>query len=123
MANYKLIGKDFIPPDLVGKVTGKAKFAEDFRAQGMLFAKLLRSPMPHGKVRKIDSRKALAMKGVAAILTADDVPKVKPPIEPMLTNEPLYAGEPFWLWQLWMRPPRPKPSSKSGSIYSRFLLS
>lgn len=95
MANYKLIGKDFIPPDLVGKVTGKAKFAEDFRAQGMLFAKLLRSPMPHGKVRKIDSRKALAMKGVAAILTADDVPKVKPPIEPMLTNEPLYAGEPI----------------------------
>ncbi|MBI2361447.1 MAG: xanthine dehydrogenase family protein molybdopterin-binding subunit [Deltaproteobacteria bacterium] len=95
MANYRLIGKDFIPPDLVAKVTGKAKFAEDFRAQGMLFAKLLRSPMPHSKVRKIDSRKALAMKGVVAVLTADDVPKVQPPDEPMLTNEPLYAGEPI----------------------------
>jgi CO/xanthine dehydrogenase Mo-binding subunit len=29
---YKLLGKDFTPPDLRGKVTGKAKFAEDFRA-------------------------------------------------------------------------------------------
>lgn len=95
MASYKLIGKDFIPPDLVGKVTGKAKYAEDFRANGMLFAKLLRSPMPHAKVRKIDARKAHAMKGVVAILTPDEVPQVKPPIEPMLANEPLYAGEPI----------------------------
>lgn len=95
MASYKLIGKDFIPPDLVGKVTGKAKYAEDFRAQGMLFAKLLRSPMPHARVRRIDTRKALAMKGVAAILTADDVPKADLPEEPILTNEPLYAGEPI----------------------------
>ncbi len=95
MADYKLIGKDFIPPDVTGKVTGKAKYAEDFRAEGMLFAKLLRSPMPHATVRNIDSRKALAMKGVAAVITADDVPKVEPPEEPMLTNEPLYAGEPI----------------------------
>ncbi|MBF8253586.1 MAG: aldehyde oxidase [Deltaproteobacteria bacterium] len=95
MASYKLIGKDFTAPDLVGKVTGKAKFAEDFRPAGMLFAKLLQSPMPHAKVRKIDSRAALALKGVVAILTADDTPKVDPPEEPMLTNEPLYAGEPI----------------------------
>lgn len=95
MANYKLIGKDFIPPDLVGKVTGAAKYAEDFRAEGMLFAKLLTSPMPHAKVRRIDTSKALAMKGVVAVLTADDVPKVRPPGEPILTNEPLYVGEPI----------------------------
>ena len=95
MASYKLIGKDFTPPDLVGKVTGKAKYAEDFRPSGMLFAKLLRSPMPHAKVRKIDTRGALALKGVVAIATADDVPKAHPPEEPMLTNEPLYAGEPI----------------------------
>jgi len=95
MASYKLIGKDFTPPDLVGKVTGKAKYAEDFRPAGMLFAKLLRSPMPHAKVRKIDTRAALALKGVVAIVTADDVPKPHAPEEPMLTNEPLYAGEPI----------------------------
>ena len=46
MADYKLIGKDFSTPDLVAKVTGRAKYAEDFRAEGMLFTKLFLSPMP-----------------------------------------------------------------------------
>jgi CO/xanthine dehydrogenase Mo-binding subunit len=95
MASYKLIGKDFTAPDLVGKVTGKAKYAEDFRPAGMLFVKLLQSPMPHAKVRNIDTRSALALKGVVAVLTGDDTPKIDPPDEPMLTNEPLYAGEPI----------------------------
>ncbi len=76
MAAYKLIGKDFTPPDLRAKVTGAAKYAEDFRVDGMLFAKILMSPMPHAKVRRIDASKALAMDGVVAVLTADDVPKV-----------------------------------------------
>ena len=95
MAAYTLIGKDFIPPDLRGKVTGAARYAEDFRVEGMLFAKLLTSPMPHAKVRHIDASKALAMPGVVGILTADDVPQVTAPQEPILTNEPLYAGEPI----------------------------
>ena len=44
---YKLIGKNYPTPDLVAKVTGRAKYAEDYRADGMLFCKLLLSPMPH----------------------------------------------------------------------------
>jgi len=40
MPNYKLIGKEYSMPDLVAKVTGRAKYAEDFRADGMLFGKL-----------------------------------------------------------------------------------
>ena len=52
--SYKLIGKDFTPGDIEAKVTGKAKFSEDFRAEGMLFAKLYLSPMPHAKVVSID---------------------------------------------------------------------
>ena len=40
MAN-KLVGQNYTTPDLVAKVTGKAKYAEDFKAEGMLFAKLL----------------------------------------------------------------------------------
>ena len=42
--NTKLAGQNYTTPDLVAKVTGKAKYAEDFRADGMLFAKLLLSP-------------------------------------------------------------------------------
>ena len=44
----KLIGQNYVTPDLVAKVTGKAKYAEDFRVDGMLFCKLLLSPVPHG---------------------------------------------------------------------------
>jgi CO/xanthine dehydrogenase Mo-binding subunit len=95
VADYKLIGKNYSTPDLVAKVTGRAKYAEDFRAEGMLFTKLLLSPMPHGRVRNLDTSAAMAMPGVEAILTADDLPKVEAPLEQMLTNEPLYEGEPI----------------------------
>ena len=95
MPNYKLIGKNYTTPDLIAKVTGRAKYAEDFRAEGMLFSKLLLSPMPHARVRGMDTTAALAMPGVEAILTADDLPEVQPPIEAGLTNEPLYEGEPI----------------------------
>ena len=92
----KLFGTDYTPPDLVAKVTGKAKYAEDFRADGMLFAKLFLSPMPHARVRNIDTRAALAMEGVEAVLTADDLPAADNPLdENALTNEPLYQGEPI----------------------------
>jgi xanthine dehydrogenase molybdenum-binding subunit len=46
-AQYKLIGKDYTTPDLYAKVTGKAKYAEDFRAEGMLFWCCL--VVPHGR--------------------------------------------------------------------------
>src|SRR5256886_14555542 len=107
MADKKLVGQDYSTPDLRAKVTGRSKYAEDFRAEGMLFARLLLSPFPHARVRSIDTSAALAMPGVKAILTADDVPgpkdqendagqtiKANPKSEKGLTNEPLYQGEP-----------------------------
>jgi CO/xanthine dehydrogenase Mo-binding subunit len=75
MSDKSLVGQNYTPPDLVAKVTGRAKYAEDYRAEGMLFTKLLLSPMPHARVRSIDTRAALAMPGVKAILTVDDMPK------------------------------------------------
>jgi CO/xanthine dehydrogenase Mo-binding subunit len=105
---HKLIGKNYTTPDLVAKVTGRAKYAEDYRAEGMLFAKLLLSPVPHARIRSIDASEALAMPGVKAILTADDLPKPADaltdlgqviPANPLgergLTNEPVYQGEPI----------------------------
>ncbi len=105
---YKLIGKNYITGDLYAKVTGKAKYAEDYRADGMLFCKLALSPMPHARVRSIDARAALAMPGVKAILTADDLPAPANSINDngtvilanprgfqALTNEPLYQGQPI----------------------------
>ena len=92
---YDLIGKNFTPPDIYGKVTGRAKYAEDYRAEGMVFCRLLTSPMPHAKVKKIDASAALKLKGVLGVLTADDVPAFPPPNNPILTNEPLYVGDPI----------------------------
>src|SRR3954454_20115107 len=94
MAEQKLTGQDYTTPDLVAKVTGRAKYAEDYRVDGMLFTKLLLSPMPHARVRHIDTSAALAMPGVKAILTADDLPDLRG-AERALTNEPLYQGEPI----------------------------
>ena len=94
MPDHKLIGQDYTTPDLVAKVTGRAKYAEDYRADGMLFCKLLLSPMPHARVRRIDTSAALAMPGVKAILTANDLPDSRG-AERALTNEPLYQGEPI----------------------------
>ncbi len=107
-SQYKLIGKDYPTPDLYAKVTGKAKYAEDFRVDGMLFCKLLLSPVPHGRVKHLDVSKALAIPGVKAILTQDDLPapadsvtdlgvviKANKQGEKALTMEPLYQGEPI----------------------------
>ena len=104
-AGYKLIGKNYTTPDLYAKVTGQAKYAEDFRAEGMLFCKLLLSPLPHARVKRIDASTALAMPGVRAILTADDLPAPADTLtdngtvikaskwgERGLTMEPLYQG-------------------------------
>jgi len=103
----KLIGHDYTTPDLVAKVTGKAKYAEDYRVEGMLFCKLLLSPYPHARVRRIDASRALAMEGVKGILTADDLPAPADVVtdlgqriaantkgEKALANEPVYQGEP-----------------------------
>src|SRR4026209_78258 len=91
----KLVGSNYTPLDLVAKVTGKARYAEDFRADGMLFAKLLTSPMPHARVRNIDASAALAMPGVKAIPPAGAPPDLGPNTERAWTNEPFYAGEPI----------------------------
>ncbi|MDX1518132.1 MAG: hypothetical protein R3288_14905, partial [Woeseiaceae bacterium] len=95
MSDYRLIGKDFVPPDVTGKVTGQAKYAEDFRADGMVYARMYTSPMAHGRVTHIDTSAAEAMPGVVGILTADDVPEVEAPNAAILTNTPAYIGDPI----------------------------
>ncbi len=94
---HKLLGQDFLPHDVIAKVTGEARFAEDFRADGMVFARLLSSPYPHARVRSIDASAALAMPGVVGILLPEDVKNPAPPEIPLLTMEPGYVGAPILL--------------------------
>jgi xanthine dehydrogenase molybdenum-binding subunit len=105
---YKLIGHDYSTNDLVAKVTGKSKYAEDFRAEGMLFCRLVLSPMPHARVKSINADKALALPGVRGILTPSEVPghadyindngttiKADKYGELALADQPMYQGEPI----------------------------
>ncbi len=93
--SYMHIGKDFTPPCAQGKITGAARYAEDFKREGMVFARLLTSPVPSGMVRDIDVSEALRMDGVVGILTAEDLPAAPRPGVPALSNELTYVGQPI----------------------------
>ena len=71
-----VIGKSVQRIDALDKVTGRAKYGIDLRVDGMLYAKLLRSPYPHARVTSIDTKKAESHPGVRAIATISEVPKV-----------------------------------------------
>lgn len=93
----KYVGRSVPRIDGVEKVTGKAKFVGDLRVPGMLHGKILRSPYPHARILSIDSSKAEALPGVAAVLTAADVSDFVPTYNgrPVIAaNKVRYVGEP-----------------------------
>jgi CO/xanthine dehydrogenase Mo-binding subunit len=69
---YRIIGTRPIRPDGVDKVTGRARFGADLHMTGQLVGRVLRSPHPHARIRRIDTAKAAALAGVKAIVTRDD---------------------------------------------------
>ena len=90
------LGKDFTPPDVEGKVTGDAKYVEDFQPEGLVYARLLTSPLPSGSIRSIDVSAALRMDGVLGVITADDLPPSTAPANPMLASSDIsYVGQPI----------------------------
>ncbi|MDK2986689.1 MAG: xanthine dehydrogenase molybdenum-binding subunit [Clostridia bacterium] len=72
-----VVGKRVKRVDAVAKVTGKAKYTDDFMERDMLVGKILRSPYAHAIVKNIDVSKAKALPGVEAVLTYKDVPDNK----------------------------------------------
>lgn len=62
--NHKLVGREHPRIDAVAKVTGRAKYSYDIRFRDMIYARLVRSPHAHAKVRRVDLSRAKAMKGV-----------------------------------------------------------
>ena len=71
---FKSVGTRPLRPDGVDKVTGRARYGADFNMPGQLVARVLRSPHAHARIKSIDTSKAEAVKGVKAIITADDLP-------------------------------------------------
>ncbi|MFN8531459.1 MAG: molybdopterin cofactor-binding domain-containing protein [Anaerolineae bacterium] len=68
------ISRSVPPQEVIEKVTGSAKYTDDFHFPGMIYARTLRSPLPHAKVISIDTAAAKALPGVRAVLTHEDVP-------------------------------------------------
>ena len=69
-----IVGHKHLRPDAVDKVTGDAIFTDDLHFEGMLHAKARRAMVPHAILKRLDVTKARALEGVAAILTAEDIP-------------------------------------------------
>src|SRR5262245_35674269 len=93
----KYIGQSVPRVDGIEKVTGKAKFLGDLVVPGMLHGRVLRSSYPHARILSIDTSKAEALPGVAAVLTAADLGEVMPTYSgrPVIASRKVrYVGEP-----------------------------
>jgi xanthine dehydrogenase molybdenum-binding subunit len=73
---YSVVGQSMPQLDTAAKATGVAKFTADLKFPGMLFAKVLRSPLPHARILNIDISKAERIPGVKAIICHKNVPRV-----------------------------------------------
>lgn len=74
---YSVIGKKTTRVDAIAKVTGRAIYATDVYLKGMLWAKVLRSPVAHARIVSINTEKARNLPGVKAVLTAEDMPEAR----------------------------------------------
>ena len=68
-----VIGTNVPRIDGVEKVSGQGLYAGDLRLPGMAYAKVLRSPLPHARVGRIDVSKAAALPGVVAVVSRDNL--------------------------------------------------
>src|SRR6185437_1310936 len=74
MSDFSIIGKRVALVDSAGKTTGQGKYTDDLSVPGMLTGKILHSPYPHARIKKIDTSKAEAIDGVVCVVTGPDAP-------------------------------------------------
>src|SRR5438128_7422397 len=73
-SDYRVIGTRPIRHDGIDKVTGRAVYGADVQLAGLLHGRVLRSAHAHARIRGIHSKRALALPGVEAVVTAADMP-------------------------------------------------
>ncbi|MBE7418724.1 MAG: xanthine dehydrogenase family protein molybdopterin-binding subunit [Ideonella sp.] len=71
-----VIGESVKRTDVPAKVTGEAKYVADIMLPGLLYARSKRSEVAHALIRRIDTSRALALPGVKAVLTHENVPRI-----------------------------------------------
>ncbi|MGD8553864.1 MAG: molybdopterin-dependent oxidoreductase [Anaerolineales bacterium] len=93
LERFSVVGKSHPRPDAWDKVTGKAVYTGDLALPGMLYGKLLHSPIAHGKILDIDTAEAEKLPGVVAVITGKDTPDIRYGISPARYDEPLLAKD------------------------------
>ncbi|MCB0984754.1 MAG: molybdopterin-dependent oxidoreductase, partial [Ilumatobacter sp.] len=86
------LGQSVVRPDGLPKVQGSFQFSGDYSADDALWGATLRSPHPHARIVRLDVSAALAVPGVVAVITADDVPGV-PTYGLISHDQPVFAAE------------------------------
>jgi len=99
----KQIGRELPRLEARAKVSGRAEYTHNLRLPGMLYGKVLRSTVPHGIIRRIDTTAARALAGVHRVVTGEDIRKLipEPYYGPAFHDQPIlaldkvrYVGEP-----------------------------
>src|SRR5207249_11454449 len=71
---FSVIGKPMAMVDAAQKTTGSGKYTDDLSLPGMLVGKILHSPYPHARIKRIDTSRAENLDGVVAIVIGQDAP-------------------------------------------------
>jgi len=90
------IGRSIPRLEARAKVTGRAEYAHNLRLPGMLYGKVFRSTVAHGRIRGVDTSAAASLEGVARVVTGEDIRAIIP--------SPYYMVRPFatnrsWRWK------------------------
>jgi len=91
--NLSVVGRRLPKIDAPDKATGRAIFTDDISLPNMIYGKLLLSPIPHGKIKSINTDKAKSLKGVKLILTGDDVTDISYGTSPPRYDEKVLAKD------------------------------
>jgi CO/xanthine dehydrogenase Mo-binding subunit len=89
--HHKVVGKSLLRLDGPERVSGDALYTADIILPSMLHARLFRSPIPHGRIRHLDVSRARGLRGVVAVLSAEDLPKKRFGLS--LRDEEIFASK------------------------------
>ena len=98
MVAHTVVGRPMKRIDAPPRLTGQERYTADLRVPGVLYARPVGSAYAHARILGIDKEAALAIPGVVAVLTVEDLPLHQPPGSapvkvPMARGEALYAGQ------------------------------
>jgi 4-hydroxybenzoyl-CoA reductase alpha subunit len=93
MDHFSIVGKRIPLRDAVEKAKGGVAFTSDINLQGMLYGKILRSPVPHARILNVDVSKAEKLRGVKAVVTSKDTPMIKFSVSPTWADKLILADK------------------------------